>query len=114
MARRRIPENETPEDTRIRQALEAVADNATRGEKVSWERKADNMQKLVADLAPIEEQIVELMGKKTPIFDEIQNIRTEMVRDCVHPYEQLVFSSTDDNKEYILCKFCNKIFSVKQ
>ena len=50
MARRKKPENETTEQTRARRTLESIADNATRSEKVSWDRKMDNMVTLLSKL----------------------------------------------------------------
>lgn len=108
MAKRKKPENETVEESSIRQTLETIADNATRSEKVSWDRKMDNMVSLLAKLKPIEEQILDLMDAKTKIVDEISVLRSDMVRECVHPFTHLVH--LDNNKA--TCKFCNKTFTV--
>lgn len=108
MAKRKKPDNETAEETTIRQVLETVADNATRSEKVSWDRKMDNMVSLLAKLKPIEEQILDLMSAKTPIVDEIADLRKEMVRDCVHPFTHLVHKG-DNMAE---CKFCGRSFKT--
>lgn len=108
MAKRKKPDNETPEETSIRQILETVADSATRSEKVSYDRKMDNMVSLLAKLKPIEEKILDLMSEKTPIVDEITNLRREMVRDCVHPYQML----THKGDNLAECKFCGRTFNV--
>jgi len=108
MSRRKKPEGETPEEAKIRRIFESIADNATRGEKVSWERKLDNMVSIIAKLRPIEEKIMDLMAEKQPILDEINELRKEMVRDCVHPYTHLAIKPDGT----INCKFCNKTFSV--
>jgi hypothetical protein len=108
MARRKKPENETPEQAEVRRTLEAVADYAPRGEKVSWDRKMDNMVALLARLRPIEEHIIDLMAQKLPIIDEITALRREMVRDCVHPFTHLVHNEDGT----VLCKFCNKTINV--
>ena len=109
MAKRKKPENETAEESSVRQTLEVIADNATRSEKVSWDRKMDNMVSLLAKLKPIEEQILDLMAQKTPVIDEIEALRRDMVRDCVHPFTHLVHLK--DNQAS--CKFCGKTFSVR-
>src|SRR4051812_1930424 len=106
MARRRKPEGETTQEAELRRRLEQIADNATRSEKVSWERKMDNMVSLLAKLRPIEDQILDLMAQKTPLIDEVAALRREMVRECVHPYINLVES--DDGTAQ--CKFCYKRF----
>lgn len=108
MARRKKPDGETPEQAEDRRTLEAVADNATRSEKVSWDRKMDNMVSMIAKLRPIEDQILDLMAQKMPIIDEISALRREMVRECVHPYTHL--TKVDGA---VLCKFCNKKFVVQ-
>lgn len=103
MARRKAPENETTKQQHERHIKEAIANNADRSEKTSWNRKMDNMVKLMSQLNPIEEQILELQAKKMPIFDEIQKLRTTMVNECVHPYEYLAIVD-----QYVVCKFCDK------
>ena len=108
MARRKKPENETTEQTRARRTLESIADNATRSEKVSWDRKMDNMVTLLSKLKPIEEGILDLMAQKQPIIDDIAALRREMVKDCVHPFTHLVFQQDGT----VQCKFCMKNFQV--
>lgn len=112
MPRRKKPEGETSEQTRARRALETIANTATRGEKVSWDRKMDNMVKMMSKLRPIEEQIMDLMAQKQPIFDQIAALRVEMVHECVHPYTSLVLKDTE-NGEAVECKFCLRRFNVK-
>jgi hypothetical protein len=111
MARRKKPDGETLEQAEVRHILETIADTATRSEKVSWDRKMDNMVKLLAKLRPIEEQLLDLMVQKAPILDEVQALRKEMVKECVHPYTHLTFN---DNDETIVCKFCERKFAIRE
>ena len=106
MARQKKPDNETPEQSSIRRLLEAVSNNADRSEKTSWNRKLDNMVTLIAKLRPLEEKIIALEAKKLPIFDEIQALRSMMVKECIHPFDHLTY-----HKKHVLCKFCNKRLS---
>lgn len=107
MARIKKPKDESPEQQEIRQLGEAIANKATRGEKTSWNRKMDNMVKLVATLEPIEDEILELIkSKKLPIMDQLTKLRQTMVKECVHPFEYISQPSTDDG--IITCRFCNK------
>lgn len=108
MARRKKPEGETTEQANVRRVLETVADTATRGEKVSWDRKMDNMVTLLAKLRPIEDKILDLMSEKLPVLDEISALRKEMVHDCVHPYTHLVHIKENT----VQCKFCDRKFQV--
>ena len=103
MARRKKPENETAHEKEQRQLFESIANNANRSEKTSWNRKLENMVKLMAKLRPIESQIIELEVEKTPILDDIHALRQTMVKEGVHPFEYLV--RKDD---HVLCKFCNR------
>lgn len=109
MARLKKPENETPEEAIIRHAKEQVANKASRNEKVSWDRKMDNMVTLLSELQPLEDQILDLVAKKMPIIDKIQLLRNEMVKDCVHPFTHQVF-----HDDHIVCKFCERKFNVME
>jgi hypothetical protein len=103
MARRKKPEDESPQQTFERRVREEIANAANRSEKTSWNRKMDNMVRLLAALKPIEEQILELQAKKTPVFDEIAGLRKQMVNECIHPFEYLIV-----HENHAVCKFCEK------
>lgn len=109
MARRKKPDEETLDETTIRRLREEIANSANRSEKTSWNRKMDNMVKLLATLRPIEDQIIELSAKKIPIFDEIQDLRKMMVNECIHPFEYVL---VEDG--YATCKFCNHRLSLPE
>lgn len=89
---------------------ETISNVASRSEKVSWNRKFDNMGKLLIELQPIEEQILDLTVQKQEIFDKIQEIREVMVLECVHPYTDLTVDSSDS---LIVCKFCERKFAIQ-
>lgn len=120
MARRKAPANETTEEMEIRKEREEISNHATRSEKVSWERQYGNMQKLLTDkLQPIENKILDLIGQKNKVFDEIVVLRDELIRDCIHPFEHVVeddpsASPLIDSVTILrptgtyVCKFCNK------
>ncbi len=107
MARRKKPELESLDETTQRRLKEEISNNANRSEKTSWNRKMDNMVKLLAELRPIEEEIITLTEKKIPLFDQIQDLRKQMVQDCVHPYEYVLVE-----KDHCLCKFCDRKLSL--
>lgn len=109
MARRKKPEGETQEQSEIRRTLELISNKANRGEKVAWERKQDNMIKLLAQIRPIEDKILDLMAEKTPILDQVHELRKDMVTECVHPITMLTYNQHDG---IIVCKFCEKKFSI--
>lgn len=110
MSRRTKPENETKDQEADRQLMESVANSPSRSEKTSWNRKMDNMVKLLAKLSPIEEQIIELSAQKMPIFDDVQALRDVMVGECIHPYQYLVKVADG----VVECKFCNRKVKATQ
>ena len=107
MSRRKKIEGETIEEAAERHLFEAVANTANRSDKTSWNRKMDNMVKLLATLRPIEEQLLHLQSQKVPIMDDISDLRATMVNECVHPFEFLV-----NKDDHVLCKFCDKKISI--
>lgn len=108
MARKKKPEDETEIQAEERVLFEQISNNADRSEKVSWNRKMDNMVRLMALLEPIEQEILKIIGdKKLPLLDEIQELREVMVNECVHPFEYL--ATTDKGVE---CKFCYKVMGI--
>lgn len=107
MARQRKPENETSDQSRIRQMLEAIANNADRSEKTSWNRKMDNMIKLIAKLRPLQDKILALEKQKVPTLNAISDLRGTMVKECIHPFDHLTYF-----ENHIRCKFCDRRISV--
>lgn len=94
----RLSEEEVNKD------LSEVAGFADNAEKLAWRRKLKKMEKLLEELEPFEEQILELYTLKQPIMDKIEAVRREMVQECIHPKEYLVHRGT-----HVECKFCNKL-----
>jgi hypothetical protein len=107
VSRVKKPENETPEESITRKIKETVSNTATRNEKISFDRKMNNMVLLLSQLSPIEDQITELLAKKMPIMDDIQMLRGEMMNSCVHPTTHLVI-----HQDHVVCKFCDRKFSI--
>jgi hypothetical protein len=108
MARRKKPENETEEEIKHRRLLEVISNFSTRSEKTSWNRKMDNMVKLMSKLNEIDQRILEITAKeKQPILDEVSVLRMTMVKECIHPFEQLVL-----HENHVRCKFCNHNMSM--
>ncbi len=104
MARRKKPENETTEQAASRNLFETISNKANRSEKTAWKRKLSNLTRIIEKLRPYEEEILNIIkDKKQPLLDELQLLRQEMVKECIHPFEHLVQTGG-----YIECKFCNK------
>lgn len=102
MARMKKPADETNDEMVVRQLLETIANHATRSEKTSWQRKRDNMDKLVKQLRPLEDEMIAIRSKMIPIYDEVSTLRTEMVLECIHPFDMLIHK-----EDHVECKFCS-------
>lgn len=87
---------------------DALGATIPRNEKVSWKRKSKVLEKLMEELDPLEDTIMELMLRKNKIVDKMVLTRNQMVQECIHPDDHLV--ETDDGT--LFCKFCNKELSV--
>ena len=88
MTRRKKPENETHEQAAERNLFEKISNHADRSEKTSWKRKDARMQKLIELLRPLEEKILDIIkNEKQPLLDKVHDLRQEMVKECIHPYE---------------------------
>jgi len=108
MARRKKPENETPDQAELRLLLESIANHANRSEKTAWKRKLKNMEGLLDELHPIEEKILTIIAdEKQPMLDKIAELRSVMVKECIHPYEHLI-----KKDGFVECKFCGKKMRV--
>lgn len=93
--------------------FDKIVNAKPKNERVAFTRKIKKMEELVASLLPIEEKIQEIIvNEKYPIMDEIQELRAIMVKECVHPKDQLALYETDDG-EVIECKFCHARLAVK-
>ena len=107
MARRKKSKNETAEEGYARRVLEEISNVANRSEKTSWNRKLNKMVKLISNVRPLENQILDLIEQKTPLLDDISSLRQQMIRECIHPFDHLVL-----HKTHVECKFCNKLISI--
>lgn len=83
--------------------IEYIAALPSRSEVKSWERKCVALVKLLDTLRPIENEILEIVSKRQPLVDEIEQLRHQMTQECIHPQEHLV-----DMGEYVQCKFCDR------
>jgi hypothetical protein len=76
-------------------------------DKTSWLRKYENLQTLINQVNVLAEQIAEIEASKEPIIDQINDLRQQMVHECIHPIDHLV-----DHEGVTLCKFCEKRIAV--
>jgi len=89
------------------QQLEFIAKHKHKNERLSWKRKNDKMQDIIKELEPIEAEMLKWVEKKQEIYQRIQELRQQMVKECIHPRDCLVYMG-----DYIACKFCNVNISL--
>lgn len=83
--------------------MDYIASLPTKSEVKSWERKCVALAKLLDLLAPIDEQVLEILRERQPLINEIEDLRHIMTQECIHPLEHLVSSP-----KFIHCKFCDR------
>lgn len=83
--------------------IEYIASLPSKSEVKSWERKCIALAKLLELLAPIDEQILEIIRERQPLINDIEDLRGQMTQECIHPKEHLI-----DLPAYVLCKFCER------
>lgn len=87
--------------------IAAVAAHHGKNEKLAWKRKVKKMDGLFIQLHVYEERILAIVKEKEPLMDDVALLRSEMVKECIHPKDHLVHMNT-----YLLCKFCEKKISI--
>lgn len=107
MARRKRPEDVSPEELVAHKTKDTISNHATRGEKTAWQRQYENLEKLVRKLEPIEDKILSLTADKAKIIDELLILRKELVESCIHPFEVL-----EHHEGSVICKFCEKKMAI--
>lgn len=84
-----------------------IVNHATQGERNAWNRKRRQIEALVEQIQPVEQQIIEMRGRIQPTYDTIAEIRESMIHDCIHPADMLI-----DHDGVTICKFCERRFVV--
>ncbi len=90
--------------------LNEVAKHADKNQRLAWRRKKARIDQLIERLQPLQEERLKLIMQMQPVMDEIEAVRQDMVKECIHPLDHLVHKGS-----HIECKFCNvklKINSV--
>jgi len=89
--------------------FDKVSRVADKNHKLSWRRKRDKMVKLIAELQPLEDEMLAISMKKQPIMDKVHELREEMIKDCIHPKDQLVLW-----EGRVQCKFCGCYLTINE
>lgn len=80
-----------------------ITNYTPKNERISWNRKYKKIKNIINEkMIPLEEKMLELHMQKQIIMDEIDVIRDELIKECVHPRDCLVIKN-----DLVLCKFCD-------
>lgn len=107
MAKRKRPEDVSPEELALHNEKDFIANHATRSEKTAWQRQYENLAKLVRKLEPIEDKLMALIAEKSKIIDEVIVLRKELIESCIHPFDDLI-----KHDGVLICKFCEKRMAI--
>ena len=89
-------------EDQVAKDIQRVSTHRDKNERLSWKRKKDKLELLIAELEPIDDKILDIiLHEKYPILDKIETLREEMVKECIHPKDMLVHHGT-----FLVCKFC--------
>ena len=90
-------------DDQKQQDINTIAAGKNKNERLSWKRKYDKLQEMIEhEIKPLEELILKTVEKKMEAMDRLDELRKQMVKECIHPKDLLVHKET-----YVDCKFCN-------
>lgn len=84
-----------------------IYDITPKKDKVMFARKLEELNNLLSVIREYEEKISKIIIEKQVYLDQLQVLRTSMVKLCVHPSEFLV-----KTENYFHCKFCEKRLQI--
>lgn len=94
--------------------LKAVTNVKDKNEKLSWTRRQKRVNSIVEEkLNPLSMELLRIqeefraridpmIAERIEIMDELEILRAQMVKECIHPLDHLIHKGT-----HIECKFCN-------
>jgi hypothetical protein len=95
-------------EEQIQSDLNAISSGKNKNERLSWKRKYDKLQEMINnEIQPLEDLILKTLEKKMHAIDRLADLRKQMVKECVHPKNNLIHKG-----DYVECKFCNAKLSL--
>ena len=92
-------------------SMNLISGAANSSDISAWQRKMVKITKLVEQINAKEDYITELRDKLQPVYDKLAAARADMVTECIHPADMLVY---DHDSGVTTCKFCNRQFALLQ
>lgn len=95
-------------EEQIQVDLNSIAGAKNKNERLSWKRKYDKLQEIINnEIRPLEDSILTILEKKIQAMDRLENLRKQMIKECVHPKNNLIHKGT-----HVECKFCDAKLSI--
>lgn len=96
----------TPEE--VQQDLNTISTVKNKNERLSWKRKYDRLQEMISnEIKPLEDLLLKTLESKMHAMDRVEELRKQMVKECIHPKNNLVHKG-----DHVECKFCNTKLSL--
>ena len=90
-------------DEQKQQDINTIAAVKNKNERLSWKRKHEKLTEMIEnEIRPLEELMLKTLEQKMKAVDRMDELRKQMVKECIHPKEQLIHKGT-----YVECKFCD-------
>lgn len=98
--------NKTEEE--IQSDLNSISSGKNKNERLSWKRKYDKLQEMITnEIKPLEDLILQMLEKKMQALDRLAELRKQMVKECIHPKNNLIHK-----ENHVECKFCTAKLSL--
>lgn len=91
-----------------KQSISHIRGHVNHTTKKAWEANFTTITEKLAQAQKVQAEILSLEDKKMAIFDEIEMIRKDLIRNCIHPTD-LVNESADG---VLHCMFCDTHFKI--
>jgi ribosomal protein L16 Arg81 hydroxylase len=95
------------DEDEVAKEIKQVSAHADKNQRLAWRRKKARIDTLIERIQPLQDKKLEIILQMQPIMDEIEAVRQEMVKECIHPKDHLVHKGT-----HIECKFCKSKLKV--
>lgn len=92
----------------IQSVFQAISSHAIKGEVAAWNRKRKSIERVITtNIRPLEDKIIEVNAQLIPLYDQLHQMRSEMVDFCIHPIDMLTYK-----EDHVECKFCTRKLNV--
>lgn len=83
--------------------IKDVANHASKSDRAAWMRRVKRLDDLIKQLEPVEDKLLELLHTREKLTQQLNEVREDLVANCIHPEEHLV-----SHNGYVVCKYCER------